>query len=227
VQGSPADNIFRRSWTVLTANPILFALAVIIGIIALIVPRVYSPFVGMLGIIYTIGIGAAAWEGKSVTFADGGQALSKNGGAALIWTFASFIVYAVPIGFLMRFLPSFNNVWTSIAAAVFFISGVFYICFYTYGMSAIIVHKRTIFGAFRESVKILSRSIRTTSVVAAGYLVVTGVYVVLSMLPFIGTPLASLLLQIGNVYLTLVLVGEFITKADGQSKAADQPAEPS
>jgi hypothetical protein len=249
MQTVSAENLFARSWDLLTRNWAIiipgFIVAIVTGILAeLLVPKMV--YIGDSGIVvtrtawgfqslllpcieviativvisYTTGMAAAAWQRGTATFADGAVAFQRDAGRVFTAMLALIVVGIVAA---VLALPTLGLSFL----ALFFL--------FLYTMAAAVIGEHGGFAALTESYRIATRNLVTTAIVvivafaiglAAG--IVAGA---LHFAPFFGPILSDVIRQAVNAYLTLVIVGAYLVYREasaplGATAAGPPPYEP-
>jgi hypothetical protein len=249
MQTVSAENLFARSWDLLTRNWVIvipgLIVAIVTGIlIELLVPKavyisdtgvvvtrgfgsfqaVIVPIISILATIvaitYTTGMAAAAWRTGTATFADGATAFQRDAGKVFTAMLALFVVGVVAA---LLAIPTLGLSFL----ALFFL--------FLYTMAAAVVGEHGGFSALTESYRIATKNLVTTAiiVVVAGAIAFCGglIGVALHFTPFIGPILSAVLQQLVNSYLALVIVGAYLAhRASAEppttTTAAPPPYEP-
>ena len=231
MQTMSAENLFSRSWELLSRNWAIIVPGLIVGIIAGIVSYLLLPTVyynngyggvtvstwGFLGasisiivqtlaaiitISYTTGMAAAAWRTGTATFSDGAAAFSKEGSRVFTAMLALIIVW-IGAAILTPFTLGLS------------LLAVFYLFVYT--MAAAVISNYGGFAALGESYKMAISRWQTTVIIVIVLAVVSIVAAIigaiLHVIPFIG-PLVSAAIEMAVLaYFTLVIVGEWMAQA--------------
>jgi hypothetical protein len=233
VQVPTVENVFARSWDLLTKNWIIIVPGIVVGLIVGIVSGVYSlsqtdtyalgTFVGgiILAIVaiagyivtqcYTAGMAGAAWQRGVTTLADGARAVNEDAGNVLLAA-----VYLFLFGILAVLLAPFT-LFLSIFA--------FYL-FTLYTIAAAVVGNRRGMDALRESFAIARARFATTLIIGIvlGVLQLIGRLIahIFSFAPLLGPIVAAIISQVVVAYAVLVIVGEYLVLRP----AVDPPAAP-
>ena len=168
-----------------------------IGLILILITDVVA---AILAIAYTTGMAQAAWTRGHATFGDGAQAFRREGGHVFI----AMLVLLV-LGLAAAFLAPFT-VGLSLAVYAFF-------CIYT--MPAAVVGERKGFEAVSESAEIAYHRPLQTGILIVAIAIIGALmgYVaeLLGFAPLIGPIVKALVVQAVIAYVTLVVVGEYVT----------------
>jgi hypothetical protein len=228
MQTVSAENLFARSWDLLSRNWVIIVPGLIVAIVTGILASLLAPklvYVGDSGIVvtqsawglqavllpcieiiativvisYTTGMAAAAWQRGTTTVADGAVAFQRDAGRVFTAMLA-LIVVGIAAAFLA--IPTLGLSFL----ALFFL--------FLYTMAAAVIGEHGGFGALAESYRIATRNLVTTAivvVVAFAIGVVAGLIAgALHFAPFIGPILSDIIRQAVNAYLTLVIVGAYL-----------------
>jgi hypothetical protein len=153
----------------------------------------------VVAIAFTCGMAAAAWRRGTAHFADGAQALRRNGLSAVV---ALVILTLLGLCAAALFIPTFG------------LSVLAYMVFMLYAMPGVLVGNRGATDAVVESIALSWRSLGVTVllVVLIAVLAVVGGLLgdLLSRLPFLGQLLGWVVMEIVVAYATVVVVGEYI-----------------
>lgn len=249
MQTVSAENLFARSWVLLTRNWAIiipgFIVAIVTGILSeLLVPKMV--YIGDNGIVvartawgfqslllpcieiiativvisYTTGMAAAAWQRGTATFADGAMAFQRDAGRVFTAMLALIVVGIVAA---VLALPTLGLSFL----ALFFL--------FLYTMAAAVIGEHGGFAALTESYRIATRNLVTTAIVViAAFAIgmVAGIVAgALHFAPFFGPILSDIIRQAVNAYLTLVIVGAYLvyreaTAPVGSTAAGPPPYEP-
>lgn len=153
----------------------------------------------VVAIGFTCGMAAAAWRRGTAHFADGAEALRRNGVHAFV---ALVILTLLGLVAAALFIPTFG------------LSVLAYMVFMLYAMPGVLVGNRGATDAVVESIALSWRSFGVTFllVVLIAVLAVAGGLLgdFLSRVPFLGQLLGWVIMEIVVAYATLVVVGEYI-----------------
>jgi hypothetical protein len=233
VQVPTVENVFARSWDLLTKNWIIIVPGIIVGLVVGIVSGIYSysqtdtytlgTFVGglILAIVaiagyiitqcYTAGMAGAAWQRGVTTLADGSRALNEDAGNVVLAA-----VYLFLFGIVAVLLAPFT-----LALSIF----AFYL-FTLYTIAAAVVGNRRGMDALRESFAIARSRFATTLIIgivlAVLQLIGSLIAHVFSFAPFLGPIVAAIISQVVVAYAVLVIVGEYLVLRP----AVEPPAAP-
>lgn len=221
MQVPTVENVFARSWDLLTKNWIIIVPGIVVGLVVGIVSGIYSlsqtdtyglgTFVGgiILAIVaiagyiitqcYTAGMAGAAWLRGVATLADGSHAVNEDAGNVLLAA-----VYLFLFGILAVLLAPFT-LFLSIFA--------FYL-FTLYTIAAAVVGNRRGMDALRESFAIARARFATTLIIGIvlGVLQLIGQLIahIFSFAPLLGPIVAAIISQVVVAYAVLVIVGEYL-----------------
>jgi hypothetical protein len=233
VQVPTVENVFARSWDLLTKNWIIIVPGIIVGLVVGIVSGIYSysqtdtynvgTFVGgiILAVVaiagyiitqcYTAGMAGVAWQRGVTTLADGSRSLNEDAGNVLLAA-----VYLLLFGIVAVLLAPFT-----LALSLF----AFYL-FTLYTIASAVVGNRRGMDALRESFAIARARFATTLIIgivlAVLQLIGSVIAHIFSFAPFLGPIVAAIISQVVVSYAVLVIVGEYLV----QRPAAEPPSFP-
>jgi flagellar biosynthesis protein FliQ len=233
-----AENLFSRSWQLLSRNWAIVIPGLLVGIVAGIVQALLSPtvvvgdssvvvttpgfFAGSINLIvqvlaaivtitYTTGMAAAAWRTGTAAFSDGATAFSNEGSKVFTAMLALIVVWIIAA---ILALPTLG---ISMIAAFFL---------FVYAMAAAVIGHVGGFGALSASYKLAATRWQTTAIIVILLAVISicaGLVVaIFKAIPFIGPIAAQVVDQVVLAYFTLVIAGEYMSQAG--APAAAQPA---
>jgi hypothetical protein len=239
MQSMSTENLFSRSWDLLSRNWAIVIPGLIVAIVAgilisLLTPAVYvsdgtyqltgytflAPFVtaviGVLAAIisfsYTTGMAAAAWRTGTATFADGAKAFQQEGGHVFTAMLALILV-----GIGAAILAPFTLGLTVLA--------VFFLCIYT--MAAAVAGDFGGFAAIGESYRLAIARWQATAIIVVVLFVVSIcaglIGALFHLIPFIGPLVSQIIQMIVLAYFTLVVVGEYLAARTPVTVGAGQP----
>jgi hypothetical protein len=226
MQSMSTENLFSRSWDLLSRNWAIIVPGLIVAIVAgilisVITPAVYvgdgtfeltgytflaplvTAVIGVLAAIisfsYTTGMAAAAWRTGTATFADGAKAFQQEGGHVLTAMLALILV-----GIGAAILAPFTLGLTVLA--------VFFLCVYT--MAAAVIGDFGGFAAIGESYRLAIARWQATAIIVVVLFVVSIcaglIGALFHLIPFIGPLVSQIIEMIVLAYFTLVVVGEYL-----------------
>jgi hypothetical protein len=228
MQTVTAENVFARSWALLSQNWVIIVPGLVVAIIAGIITALLTPqttyvgdnstvtvtsmsflqsfLVAVVGILaaivtlsYTTGMAGAAWNTGKTALGDGSAAFSREGGHVF-----SALIFLVLIAFVGALLAPFT---LGLSLLVLFF-------LFPYTMAAAVLGDFGGIDALRESYRIATQHLSTTFIiiVVAGVIGLCGGLVagLLHGIPFIGPLVAEIITQAVLAYLTLVLVGVYL-----------------
>jgi len=228
MQTPTAENVFGRSWTLLTQNWVIIVPGLIVAIITGILTGLLAPsttyvsggdyttirsvgvvssmiiaVIGVIGAIiaitYTTGMAGAAWQRGTATLADGGAAFREDAGHVL-----SAMVFLFLVGIVASVLAPFT-LGLSILVLFFL---------FPYTMAAAVLGNFGGIDALRESYRIATQHVATTAiiiVVAAVIAIIGGILAgILHFIFLIGPLVSAILNEAVLAYLTLVIVGVYL-----------------
>ena len=226
-------NTFGRSWELLAANWIMLVPGLVIGIVAAIIvffvvgaglvtgvglstmgaggaglgaAAMAGLIVGIiilisiiLTIAYTTGMAGAAWRTGRATLDDGAAAFRKDGAAILV---------AVVLLVLLAAVAVFASIFT------FGLAMLAFVIFFMYTFASVIVGGHSGTEALGDSARIAMRNFVTTLLllvlICVVYFLAGWVGAVLGHIRLLGGIVSMVIQQIVAVYVTLVIVGEYI-----------------
>jgi hypothetical protein len=170
-----------------------------VAFLASIVAMALRIVAAVVAIAFTCGMAAGAWTRGTARFADGAQALRRNGFQAFLALVILTLLGLVAAGL---FIPTFG------------LSVLAYMVFMLYAMPGVIVGNRGATEAAVESIALSWRSLGVTVLLVALIAVLAVVGGVLgalvSRVPFLGQLLAWVVMEVVVAYATLVVVGEYL-----------------
>lgn len=240
-------NTFGRSWELLSGNWIMLVPGLVIGIIAAVIVffLVGAGLVGGVGlsaagasgaglsafgmaamlsavivlisviltIAYTTGMAGAAWRTGRATLDDGAAAFRKDGGSILV-ALVLLIVLAVVAAILSIF--------------TFGLAMLAYILFFLYTFASVIVGGHSGAEALGDSFRVATKNFLTTLLLLVLICVVSLIagYVghLFAQIPLLGGIISMIIQQIVAIYVTLVIVGEYIKLSTPAAVAATPPS---
>jgi flagellar biosynthesis protein FliQ len=238
MQSMSTENLFSRSWDLLSRNWAIIIPGLIVAIVAgilisLLTPAVYvsdgtyeftgytflapvvTAVIGVLAAIisfsYTTGMAAAAWRTGTATFADGAKAFQQEGGHVFTAMLALILV-----GIGAAILAPFTLGLTVLA--------VFFLCIYT--MAAAVTGDFGGFAAIGESYRLAIARWQATAIIVVVLFVVSICALLIGALfhhiPFIGPLVSQIIQMIVLAYFTLVVVGEYLAARTPVAAGAGQ-----
>lgn len=243
MQTVSAESLFARSWGLLSRNWAIIVPGLIVGLASGLLTSLLLPTIVMfddsgmtfvrtfggvravlaiiittiaqiVAISYTTGMAGAAWQRGTATFADGAVAFQRDAGRVFTAMLALFVV---------------NVVAGILAPLTFFLSLVAVFFLFLYTMAAAVIGEHGGFDALVESYRIATRNVATTAIIAVIFVVTSflaGVVgLALHVIPIIGPLLAEVLEYAVLAYLTLAIVGAYLTHR-AAAVAAAPPAPP-
>lgn len=240
-------NTFGRSWELLSANWIMLIPGLIIGIVAAVIvfflvgagliggaglSAVGASGAGMgafgmaamlsaiivlvsviLTIAYTTGMAGAAWRTGTATLDDGAAAFRKDGGSILV---------AVVLLIVLAAVAAFLSIFTIGLAMLAFI------LFFLYTFASVIVGGHSGTEALGDSARVATKNFLTTLLllvlVCVVGLVAGWIGHLFAQIPLLGGIVSMLINQIVAVYVTLVIVGEYIKLSSPPAVVAAPPS---
>jgi hypothetical protein len=240
MQSMSTENLFSRSWELLSRNWAIIIPGLLVAIVAgllisVITPAVYvgdgtyqitgfsvlAPFltavIGVLAAIisfsYTTGMAAAAWRSGTASFADGAKAFQQEGGHVFTAMLALIIV-GVGAAILSVFTLGLS------------ILAVFFLCLYT--MAAAVTGDFGGFAAIGESYRLAIARWQATAIIVVVLFVVSVcaslIGALFHLIPFIGPLVSQIIEMIVLAYFTLVVVGEYLAARTPAAVGAGQPS---
>jgi hypothetical protein len=224
LQSQSVENIFSRSWYLLTKNWILIVPGIIVGLVLGVVHALFAPsasaysdapglaragsalVVGIISIAafiitqcYTAGMAGAAWQRGTTTLEDGASSLREDAGNVFVAAIGLFVV-----GIIAAALAPFTLGLSLLLYYVFFI----------YTIAAAVVGNRPGFDALSESFRIARARFGPTLIIAILLFLIFIVGAIiggaLGFAPLIGPIVQEVIDQIVVAYATLVVVGEYL-----------------
>lgn len=228
MQAPPAptvENLFARSWDLLSKNPVILAPGIVVGILVGIVQFMVTPAidyndpstalgaagravtaglimacVGVLAYLvtqtYTVGMAGKAWERGTTTLADGSAAFHEDAGRLLGALLVLFVIGAVLAVFTLG------------------IGWIVFLFFAIYTVPAVILGNMGATTALQQSFSIATKRFVPTLIIVAMLFViglVAGIIALaLHVVPLLGPIVAAILTQAIVAYSTLVIVGEYL-----------------
>jgi len=224
---SPApsvENVFSRSWELLSKNWIIIIPGLVIGIVVGIIDYFVTPhvsgdmygttpwsasagilvfLVNLAGLIaaqcYTTGMAGAAWMRGTAQLSDGALAFERDAGNVFV-AIVGLVIALVIAGILA--IPTLG------------ISLLLYFYFFIYTFPAAIIGERPGIAALGDSFRIAARRVAPTLIVTV---LICAIFVigriiagVLSFVPFIGPIISAILVEAVLAYIALVVVGEYL-----------------
>jgi hypothetical protein len=223
------ENVFARSWELLSKNWIIIVPGVIVGIVVGILTGLFAVgaysesdplsamahfgarfasgvIVGTIAIAgyivtqcYTAGMAGAAWMRGTTTLEDGSGALRADAGSVLVAAIGLFVVGVVAA---LLALPTLG-----LSVLLFYI-------FFIYTIASAVVGNHRGLDALGESFRIAKARFFPTLIIAVLLMVIrllgTFVAAALGWAPFIGPVVAAVINQVVVAYATLVVVGEYL-----------------
>jgi hypothetical protein len=245
MQTLSAENLFARSWDLLSRNWAIVIPGIVVAIVSGILTSLLLPNIVMVddtgvtvmrwfgglrallatiivagaqivAISYTTGMAGAAWQRGTATFADGATAFQRDAGKVLTAMLALFVVNIVAA------ILALPTIFLSLLAVYFL---------FLYTMPAAVIGEHGGFGALAESYRIATRHIATTAIIAVVGVaigIVSGIVgVMLHVAPIIGPLLSDVVRYVVLAYLTLAIVGAYLAYRDvGEPVAAPMPPPP-
>ena len=239
MQSMSTENLFSRSWDLLSRNWAIIIPGLIVAIVAgilisLLTPAVYvsdgtyeltgytflapvvTAVIGVLAAIisfsYTTGMAAAAWRTGTATFADGAKAFQQEGGHVFTAMLALILV-----GIGAAILAPFTLGLTVLA--------VFFLCIYT--MAAAVAGDFGGFAAIGESYRLAIARWQATAIIVVVLFVVSIcaglIGALFHLIPFIGPLVSQIIQMIVLAYFTLVVVGEYLAARTPVAVSVGQP----
>jgi hypothetical protein len=218
MQPAPVENLFARSWMLLSANTAIILPGILAGLVTGLAQDIFAPsfFVGnafghtVAGVIglfaavtaltCTTGMAQVAWKRGKTTFADGQCAFFEGGNRVLV------AVVVLAVGAAMATILAFLTLGLSLLAFTYFS---------LYTIAAVVVGHRSALVGFVESAGIASKHMVPTMVIIIGFIgsfVIAGlISFVLMFLPYVGPVLAAIIGQTCAAYFSIVIVGEYLT----------------
>ncbi|HET9393891.1 MAG TPA: hypothetical protein VFO29_10300 [Candidatus Rubrimentiphilum sp.] len=244
---SDLGNTFGRSWELLSSNWIMLVPGIVIGIVAAIIvffvvgaglvsgvglsaAGASSAGIGaalmaglivgiivlisiILTIAYTTGMAGAAWRTGRATLADGAEAFRKDGAAILV---------AVVLLVLLAAVAAFASIFTFGLALIAFV------IFFMYTFASVIVGGKSGSEALGDSARIATRNFVTTLLllvlICVVYFFAGWIGSVLGNIRLLGGIVSMLINQIVAVYVSLVIVGEYIKLSKPPAAVAAPPS---
>jgi hypothetical protein len=229
MQQQSIENVFARSWELLTKNWIIIVPGVVVGIAIGILTGLLSPdtsdtadpvaavarlsarfassfIVGIIAIAgyivtqcYTAGMAGAAWMRGTTTLEDGASALRADAGNVFVAALALFCVGVVAA---VLALPTLGL--SFLAFYVFFI----------YTIASAVVGNHRGLDALGESFRIAKARFLATLIIAVLLMVIRmfGLFLASAFgwAPLIGPVLGAIINQVVIAFATLVVVGEYL-----------------
>lgn len=223
MQTQSVENVFSRSWELLSANWIIIVPGLVVGLIVGLLTAIFTPhttvidtssgvfaysarpgflvgLVALLGavvnIAYTTGMAGAAWRNGTTSLADGAAALREDFGRVLlaVLLFGLLLIVLAVLSF-------------GVLAAVF-------LFFSIYMMPSVVLSGSGPWSGLKESFAIASKRWSPTLVIVLLLLVVfvvVGLLIaLLSAIPYLGPIVAAVVDEAVVAYATLVIVGEYL-----------------
>ena len=228
MQTVTAENVFARSWALLSQNWVIILPGLIVAIIAGVLTALLTPqttyvgdnstvtvtnvnflssfLVAIIGILaaiitisFTTGMAGAAWQTGKTSLTDGSAAFSREGGHVF-----TAMIFLIIVGIVGALLAPFT-IGLSILVLFFL---------FPYTMAAAVIGNFGGIDALRESYRIATQHISTTIIiiVVAGVIAFCGALVagLLHAIWLIGPLISEIINQAVLAYLTLVLVGVYL-----------------
>jgi hypothetical protein len=226
MQSMSTENLFSRSWDLLSRNWAIVIPGLIVAIVAgiltsLLTPAVYvgdgtvvvtgytfigplvAAVIGVLASIisfsYTTGMAAAAWRSGTATFGDGAKAFQQEGGHVLTAMLALILV-GLGAAILVPFTLGLS------------VLAVFFLCLYT--MAAAVVGDFGGFAAIGESYRLAIERWQPTLIIVIVLFVISVIAGLIGALfhtiPYVGPLVSEVIQMIVLAYFTLVVVGEYL-----------------
>jgi len=240
-------NTFGRSWELLTGNWIMLVPGLVIGIVAAIIVffLVSAGLIGgaglgavgatgaglgafamagmlsaiivlvsvILTIAYTTGMAGAAWRSGRATLDDGAAAFRKDGGSILV---------AVVLLIVLAAVAAFLSIFT------FGLAMLAFILFFLYTFASVIVGGHSGAEALGDSARVATKNFLTTLLLLVLVCVVGFVAAWIGhffgQIPLLGGIISMVIQQIVAVYVTLVIVGEYIKLSSPPAVLATPPS---
>ena len=223
------ENVFARSWDLLTKNWIIIVPGVVVGVVVGILTGLFAVgayadtdplstmahagakfasgvIVGIIAIAgyivtqcYTAGMAGAAWMRGTTVLEDGSGALRADAGNVLVAAIGLFVVGVIAA---LLALPTLG------------LSFLLYYVFFIYTIASAVVGNHRGLDALAESYRIARARFFPTLIIAVLLMVIRllggFVAVAFGWAPFIGPVIAAIINQVVVSYATLVVVGEYL-----------------
>lgn len=231
IQQGSIENVFGRSWQLLTSNWVIIVPGLIVGIVAGIlvglfyhpptvvydangIPQVAGASTGMIGgaIAWIIGMIATV---LTITYTTGmagaawatGKTTLADGSAAFQRDGAQVVIAMIGL-FVVGFVAALLAIPTLGLALLA------YLVFFLYTMPGVVVGERPGLAAMSESCRIALKRFAATiiTVLIIGVIAVCSGFIAgaLSFAPLIGPIVSAVIQQVVLAYVTLVIVGEYL-----------------